>query len=86
MAEELSRELGSQVYWDKRYSASAASGEGASHEWFRTFEKLRPFLEKELPSSDQNPQILHLGCGDSVRIPRDTIDFSELILFQDPYG
>ena len=61
------KELGFPDYWNKRYGKGAGS-EQATHEWFRTFEKLRLFLEKELPNARSEPRILHLGCGDSVRI------------------
>ena len=62
-------------------AAGEASGAGAdaeastepipSFEWFRTFEKLRPFLDKYLPSAGAaegkgDVHILHLGCGNSV--------------------
>ena len=54
-------------YWDERYGKS--HGEGPTHEWFRSYKDLQPFLETHLfkpfePS--QNPKILHLGAGDSV--------------------
>ena len=56
-------------YWDERYAKS--DGKGPTHEWFRSYSDLQPFLEKYLfepfkPA--QNPKILHLGAGDSVSI------------------
>ncbi len=63
------KELGFPEYWNKRYDESISGGGESSHEWFRAFEKLRPFLEKELPAPSLKPRILHLGCGDSVRKP-----------------
>ena len=65
------KELGFPEYWNRRYESVSSGGE-SSHEWFRTFEKLRPFLEKELPDPSVGPRILHLGCGDSVRRPLST--------------
>ena len=61
-----SKELGFPEYWNRRYQSISSDGE-SSHEWFRTFDKLRPFLERKLPNSSLRPRILHLGCGDSVR-------------------
>lgn len=63
------KELGFPEYWNRRYE-NASKCENATHEWFRSFEKLRPFLEKELPDPKLGPRILHLGCGDSVSKPR----------------
>lgn len=68
MASETSQELGSPDYWNLRYKNLAESKEGA-YEWFRTFEQLRPCLERQMPKPNLEPQILHLGCGDSVRLP-----------------
>lgn len=61
-----SKELGLPEYWNRCYESNSTGGK-SSHEWFRTFEKLRPFLETKLPPSSLEPRILHLGCGDSVR-------------------
>ncbi|MCJ1393027.1 hypothetical protein MMC18_005899 [Xylographa bjoerkii] len=84
------RELGLSDYWNKRYGQGTESEE-TTHEWFRTFEKLRPFLEKELPSASSEPRILHLGCGDST-LPADldnlryrnqiSVDFSDVVIEQ----
>ena len=65
MDAESSKALGFPEYWNKRYDQVEVS-EQARHEWFRTFDKLRSFLEKELPDASSEPRILHLGCGDSV--------------------
>ncbi len=67
-------------FWDERYAAEkvertpkkdesedGTEGELGNFEWFRTFNDLRDFFGKKLPSSDFNPRILHLGCGNSVR-------------------
>lgn len=62
------KELGFPEYWNRRYE-NALESEGATYEWFRSFEKLRPFLERELPHHSSEPRMLHLGCGDSVRLP-----------------
>ncbi|KAL2129515.1 hypothetical protein VTI74DRAFT_7643 [Chaetomium olivicolor] len=58
-------------YWDQRYSKS--DGTTPSHEWFRSFSDLEPFLERNLLSTpgftaQDNPVILHLGSGDSLTI------------------
>lgn len=65
--------LGHSWYWDDHYSKT--DGEKPTHEWFRSFADLEPFLQKFLLDSpgrrpDDNPLILHLGSGDSVRNPR----------------
>ncbi|CAK7213641.1 hypothetical protein SBRCBS47491_001874 [Sporothrix bragantina] len=70
-------------FWDGRY-AEAKKGDGQTetttdnasssaptHEWFRTYSDLEPFLQKVLfdrpgCTPTDNPRILHLGCGDSV--------------------
>jgi hypothetical protein len=69
--EQLKREgegaLSTSEYWDKRYAQ--ADGENATHEWFRSFSALLPFLQTNLFDArpvDQKPKILHLGSGDSV--------------------
>jgi hypothetical protein len=59
------KELAHPRYWDERYSSERQSD---SHEWFRSFEQLRPFLEHYLPSPSSGCHILHLGCGSSVII------------------
>ncbi|KAK4463588.1 hypothetical protein QBC42DRAFT_285216, partial [Cladorrhinum samala] len=56
--------LSDPTYWDARYSNSLG------HEWFRDFEELKPFFERNLLSvpgftPDDDPAILHLGSGDS---------------------
>lgn len=60
-------------YWDERYSKS--DGETPTHEWFRSFSDLGEFFQKVLFQSpgrkpEDNPLILHLGSGDSVRYSR----------------
>ena len=71
-------ELGYPEYWDRRYATRPNESLLSTHEWFRTFEQLRPFLEKQLPAAGSSPRILHLGCGDSVRTPFYFSDISEL--------
>ena len=60
-------ELGTAEYWNKRYEIIPEIA-GTTREWYRTFDKLRPFLLRVLPEVDCRPRILHLGCGDSVRL------------------
>ncbi|KAF2397847.1 S-adenosyl-L-methionine-dependent methyltransferase [Trichodelitschia bisporula] len=55
------KELVRPEYWNSRYTTETE--DPAAHEWFRTFEKLRPFLERNLPPVDDDPRILQLGCG-----------------------
>jgi hypothetical protein len=55
---------------------SVAGNDVPTHEWFRSYSDLEPFFAKvlfERPGCrpDDNPSVLHLGCGDSVR-PRPT--------------
>ena len=63
------KELATSEYWDSRYAnekSAKPEAEGEEYEWFRTFEKLRPFFERHLPAVDDAPKILQLGCGKSV--------------------
>jgi hypothetical protein len=69
--EELKRHgegaLSTSEYWDKRYAQ--ADGQNATHEWFRSFSALLPFLQSNLFDTrpvEEKPRILHLGSGDSV--------------------
>lgn len=69
--DQLKREgegaLSTSEYWDLRYAQ--ADGENATHEWFRSFSTLLPFLQSNLfdvRPVDQKPKILHFGSGDSV--------------------
>ncbi len=58
-------------YWDERYSK--AVGESPTHELFRSYSDLEEFFQKLLLESSgrrpvDNPLIVHLGSGDSVRV------------------
>lgn len=72
MPKERLEELAFAGYWDKRYAEEAkekgTDGQDVleSFEWFKTFEKLRGWLEKYMPSPSEECHILHLGCGNSV--------------------
>lgn len=73
--DQLKREgegaLSTSEYWDLRYAQ--ADGENATHEWFRSFSALLPFLQSNLFDArpvDQKPKILHFGSGDSVSCRR----------------
>lgn len=64
-------ELTFASFWDKRYDSRSTdpSSTEPTHEWFRGFSSLKPWLKKHLFDvwpAEQNPRILHLGCGDSV--------------------
>ena len=68
-SQKEAKALGHPEYWDERYSRS--DGEQPTHEWFKTYDDLQPFLEKHLfgfRNPQAHPRILHLGAGDSVRI------------------
>jgi hypothetical protein len=61
--------LGHAEFWNERYSKAA--DEKPTHEWFRGFASLEPFLAKHLFSrrdAQTRPRIMHLGSGDSVRV------------------
>jgi len=69
------RELSQPAFWDNRYATASQTNDAEdpdaestieSFEWFRSFSKIRPFLEKWLPKSSGSELILHLGCGNSV--------------------
>ena len=71
MNEEAQKELSRKEYWDKRYAEEHEqkkddTSSSANYEWFKTFEKLQPFLAKHLPNVSRQPRVLHLGCGTSV--------------------
>lgn len=73
-------------FWDGRYAVAVTGDEGEgdekttqvkpatdapTHEWFRSYSDLEPFLAKILFDRPgwrpaDNPRVLHLGCGDSV--------------------
>ncbi|KAL9092160.1 MAG: hypothetical protein Q9165_004593 [Trypethelium subeluteriae] len=76
--------------WNERYSKS--DGEHPTHEWFKSFDALRPFLARnflETRKPDEDPRILHLGSGDST-LPYDLaslgyknqlcVDFSDVVV------
>ncbi|EGR46995.1 uncharacterized protein TRIREDRAFT_65214 [Trichoderma reesei QM6a] len=63
------RELATREYWDKYYAAAKKSNE-KGHEWFRTYEQLKPFFARNLFNREglqvkDNPMILHPGSGES---------------------
>jgi hypothetical protein len=58
-------------YWDERYKQSDGSSD-PTHEWFRSFADLEPFFGSNLFTAPgltgpEDPLVLHLGSGDSVR-------------------
>lgn len=61
-------------FWDERYQKQSDDTGKPTHEWFRTFEDLEPFFERNLfqrydvrsDGGKKQPRILHLGAGDSV--------------------
>jgi EEF1A lysine methyltransferase 4 len=67
--------LSTQSFWDDRYATS--NSDQPTHEWFRTFDSLQPFFVKQFYSvkpAEENPRVLHLGCGDSVSFRNYTQD------------
>jgi EEF1A lysine methyltransferase 4 len=77
MVKESLEELAHPEYWDKRYATkrrnSGDDGQATgddSFEWFRSFDNLKGFFVKQLPAPTEQPRILHLGCGNSVRLSR----------------
>lgn len=63
--EEEGQALSSANFWDARY----ANGDGKqpTHEWFKSFDSLRPFFERHLFNTrSEDSRILHLGAGDST--------------------
>lgn len=60
--------LAQPEYWNDRYSKS--EGSNPTHEWFRSYRDLQPFFARHLFENfkaQDDPKILHLGSGDSVR-------------------
>ena len=70
MNSKAQKELTFVKFWDDRYAKQDGlpTVVDEDYEWFRTFAQLRSFLERHLPSSSTNPQIIQLGCGTSVSI------------------
>lgn len=73
MTLEEDQELSLAEYWDGRYANAEAEAEAPTHEWFRSFGHLLPYLERNLLkvagfTAQDDPRILHLGSGDSVSI------------------
>lgn len=68
MNDAAQKELSYSQFWDERYKAESFEQDGLSeeYEWFKTFEKLRPFLTKHLKNVPTDTRMLHLGCGKSV--------------------
>jgi EEF1A lysine methyltransferase 4 len=56
-------------YWNDRYEAERSrveeEGKQERYECYRTFEKLRPFLERNISPTSDSPRILQLGYGTS---------------------
>ena len=55
------KELATAEYWEKRYADdSGGKADGAhgvdNYEWFKTYDKLKPFLHKHLSASLFKPQ------------------------------
>ena len=70
MAGESDEVLNKPEYWDQHYSNT--EGDLPTHEWYRTSEDLANFFQENLFDAEgitaqDDPLILHLGSGDSVR-------------------
>jgi EEF1A lysine methyltransferase 4 len=68
----MDQNLSKASFWDERYSSAPPGSDAPTHEWFKSFDSLKPFLEKHLflpKPPDDDIRILHLGCGDSVSPP-----------------
>lgn len=73
MNQAAQKELSVAEYWEARYAkeqdaSQTSGGNDEDYEWFKTYAKLKPFLERHLPVTASSPRILHLGCGTSVRL------------------
>ncbi|KAI7152970.1 hypothetical protein KC349_g8664 [Hortaea werneckii] len=74
-ADKDAQALAHAEFWNERYDKS--DGSGPTHEWFRSYSDLQPFLGKHLFETfppAQSPRILHLGAGDST-VPKDLLDY-----------
>jgi len=63
------QELSLPAFWDNRYNSADLAENQPTHEWFRGFDSLNPWLSKHLfieRPANSAPMIMHLGCGDSV--------------------
>ncbi|KAK8203596.1 hypothetical protein M8818_005246 [Zalaria obscura] len=70
MAEDPNAELSRAEYWDKRYGSSEPTA--ATYDWLRNFNTIKPFLTKYLPHASTNPEIVHMGNGNST-LPADLL-------------
>lgn len=57
-------ELASADYWNYRYEEI---GVEEAYDWFRDWEQLGAWFKDHL--SRPHAKVLHLGCGNSVRLP-----------------
>lgn len=54
-------------YWDARYEDERCGPNGETpHEWSPKSDELLPFLQRHLPETPTQPQLLQLGCGTSA--------------------
>ncbi len=67
-ADEEGQAVSKPEYWDERYHTS--DGSKPTHEWFKSFDALRPLFESHLAIRSIDSRIVHLGSGDST-IPND---------------
>ena len=58
-------ELAHPGYWNARYSQD--NDDAKVYDWLRRFDTIKPFLIKHLPAPEDEPKVLHLGNGNSVR-------------------
>lgn len=61
MSDQELEKLAHPEFWDERYATATAEADTPTHEWFRTFDELLPFLEPNLFGSRApltNPKIL----------------------------
>jgi len=65
MNEEAQKELSRKEYWNERYAKERGQQDAdtATYEWFKTFDKLRPFLAKHPPHASTLPWVQRVGCG-----------------------
>lgn len=85
IGDDENRALAYEDFWNKRYATS--DGEHPTHEWFRSYDDLLPFLEQQLFEPfkpTDNPKILHLGAGDSVSMKELSNDFFLMPIFDRP--
>ena len=56
--------------------------EGATFDWFKTYDEIEPYLKQHMPETGKASRILMLGCGNSSAHAAYIYSVGLLIVFQ----